>query len=184
VQANEDIKDLRHDGNLELLLDVGLGEIPQRCAASWTAIFAWTGANYTNVSGQFKDFYRDRLESLKKIIPALKPVPVPNGFALSDKECLEAEAAAIPRFLGTSSDAGIDQAIRLATSKDRLERQFGTVLLIQIGTPEARKYLEKLANDSDYGVATDAKDALSKSTTDKMKFGPDSFEHLGSTSGS
>jgi hypothetical protein len=176
------IKDLRHDSNLEFLLHAGLGEIPQRCAADWTAIFAWTGDNYTDVSAQFKDFYRERLESLKKIIPALQPTPGPNGYTLSEKECLEAEAAAIERFVGVSRDAGVDQAVRLATSKDNSERDFATELLGEIGTPQARKYLETLAKDSDNNVATHAKYSLSRSTNGPMKIMADSFQRIGSLS--
>ncbi len=155
ISAN--IKDLRHDGNLQFLVHAGLGVISQRCIADWTAVFAWTGDKYTNVSTEFKEFYRERLESLKKTIPALQPVQGPYGYALSDKECLEAEAAAIQRLVEVSPDAGIDQAVRLATSKDSSERDFATELLGEIGTHEARKYQETLAKDSDTNVATDAK---------------------------
>ncbi|HYB90622.1 MAG TPA: hypothetical protein VEC38_06220 [Candidatus Binataceae bacterium] len=167
------IRDLNHDGHLEILLSYGLGSLEQRCAANWTAIYAWTGNGYTNVSDQFKDFYRQRLDLVKRIIPTLGPIPNQEGYALSDKECLEAEASAITRFLGISADAGLDQAIRLTESKDRLEREFGTILLIQIGTPETRKLLEKLVNDPDYGVAMYAKNGLT--IPRKMKFAPPSF---------
>lgn len=55
VSAN--LKDLRHDGNLEFLLYNPLGEIKDRCAAGFPAIYAWAGGGYTNVSQRFKDFY-------------------------------------------------------------------------------------------------------------------------------
>src|SRR5207248_9684888 len=55
------ISDLGHDRKLEFLPDSGLGSIPQRCSANWTAVYAWTGTNYTNVSHNFKDLYRQRL---------------------------------------------------------------------------------------------------------------------------
>jgi len=171
--VSEQIRDLHHDGHLEILLDYGLAVFEQRCAANWTAIYAWTGSNYTNVSSDFKDFYRQRLDSLKKIIPALTGIPDRNGYEDSDKECLEAEAAAIERFLGTSPDAGIDQALRLTQSEDRLARQFGTILLINIGTPKAREQLEKLSRDPDYGTSTYAKNGLSMPL--KFKFAPASF---------
>lgn len=174
------IKDLRHDGNLQFAYDYGLTVFPQQCVANWTTIFAWTGSNYTNVSDRFKEFYRERLKLLSKVIPALQPISGPSGYSLRDKECLEAEAAAIKRFLGMSTDAGMDQAIRLAASPERLARQFGTVLLIQIGTPEARKYLEKLAGDSDYGVARYARDALAFKSEPARTFGPPAFVPAGS----
>lgn len=166
--VSEQIRDLRHDGHLEILLDYGLAEFPQRCAANWTAIYAWTGSNYTNVSSDFKDFYHQRLDSLKK-----RADPHRNGYEDSDNECLAAEASAIERFLGTSPDAGIDQALRLTQSEDRLARQFGTILLIHIGTPNAREQLEKLTRDPDYGVSSYAKRGLSKPA--KFRFAPASF---------
>ena len=171
--VSEQIRDLHHDGHLEILLDYGLAVFEQRCAANWTAIYAWTGSNYTNVSSDFKDFYRQRLDSLKKTIPALTGIADRNGYEDSDKECLEAEAAAIERFLGTSPNAGIERALRLTQSEDRLARQFGTVLLIQIGTPKAREQLEKLSRDPDYGVSTEAKNGLSMPVN--FKFAPPSF---------
>jgi hypothetical protein len=167
------IQDLRHDGHLEILLPYGLATFPQTCAANWTAIYAWTGVNYTNVSDQFRDFYQRRLDQLDRIIPALGPASDQNGYSLSDKECLESEASAIKRFLGVSPDAGIEQAIRLANSKDRLAREFGTVLLIKIGTASAREQLQKLTNDPDWAVKTYATNGLSMPV--KFKFAPASF---------
>jgi len=79
-----------------------------------------TGSNYLDVSEHFKGFYRKRLEFLRKTIPTLQPVVGATGYVLRDKECLEAEAAAIERFLSGSSDIGLDQAIRLAVSKAAL----------------------------------------------------------------
>jgi len=167
------IQDLRHDGHFEILLPYGLATFPQTCAANWTAIYAWTGVNYTNVSDQFKDFYRRRLDQLDQIISALRLTPDQNGYSLRDKECLEAEASAIKRFLGVSPDAGLEQAIRLSNSKDSLAREFGTVLLIKIGTTSAREQLQKLTNDPDWAVRTEAKNGLSKPVT--FEFAPASF---------
>ena len=172
------IRDLHHDGHLEFLLDASLGVLPQRCAATWTAIYAWTGDNYTNVSSQFKDFYAQKLDSLKKEIPALQQVPGPYGFQLSDKECLEAEASAIERFLGVSPDAGLDQAIRLAGSDSTDERHFAAELLGAIGTPKARDYLEKLSQDPNPGVVLDAKYSLGRIGKGPMKLVADAFKHV------
>jgi len=117
--VSADIRDLRHDGNLEFLLHDSLGSIPHGCTADWTEIYAWTGANYANVSDRFRDFYRQSLEAVNKIIPVLQPIRGANGYALSDKECLEAETAGLKRFLGISSDAGIDQAARRDQQRSR-----------------------------------------------------------------
>ncbi len=167
------IQDLRHDGHLEILLPYGLATFQQTCAANWTSIYAWTGVNYTNVSDQFRDFYQRRLDQLDQIISALGPTEDKSGYSLSDEECLEAEASAIKRFLGVSPDAGIEQAIRLSNSKDRLAREFGVVLLIKIGTASAREQLQRLSNDADWAVRTEAKNGLSMPV--KFKFAPASF---------
>jgi hypothetical protein len=172
------IRDLHHDGHLEFVLDATLGVLPpQQCAASWTAIYAWTDDNYTNVSSQFKDFYAQKLDSLRKIIPALQAVPGPNGFQLRDKECLEAEASAIERYLGVSPDSGLDQAIRLAGSKSPDDRQFATELLGAIGSPKARDYLEKLSQDPNPEVMVFAKYCLERTGKGPSKLVADAFKH-------
>lgn len=174
TDAASAIQDLHHDGHLEILLPYGLATFPQTCAANWTAIYTWTGVNYTNVSNQFRDFYQRRLDQLDGIIPALGPAQDQNGYSLSDKECLEAEASAIKRFLGVSPDAGVEQAIRLSNSKDRLAREFGAVLLINIGTASAREQLQQMTNDADWAVRTCAKNGLSMPV--RFKFAPASFQ--------
>lgn len=78
---------------------------------------------------------------------------------------MEAEAAAFKRFLGISPDAGIDQAVRLATSKDPAEREFAAELLYGIGTAKAREYLAKLATDQDKSVSAQAGRALAGSAS-------------------
>ncbi len=112
------IEDLQNDGKLEIRADRSLGEILGRCGAFFPVIYAWRGLAYADVSEQFKDFYRGELNSLEKALAGLQPDLGPHGESLGPKECLAAEAAAIQRFLGLSPEAGSDQAIRLANSKD------------------------------------------------------------------
>ena len=172
------IKDLRHDGHLEFLLLDDLGEIKLKCAANWTAIYAWTGGGYTNVSEQFKDFYRQRLDTINKLIPKLQECCVTEGPSLNDKECLDAEAAKIQRFLGVSPEAGLDQAMRLAKSKDPGEREFAASLLGQIATPTAKKFLETLAKDSAGNVAYIAKYCLAAVAKGGISDAPADFRLL------
>ncbi len=173
------IKDLKHDGNVEFLLETGLGSLTDRCSAKWTSIYAWERDNYRNVSDRFPQYYRDRLGSLKKVL-SRPSSPDSAGRSTGDMECLEAELGAIQRFLGISGTAGLDQALRLANSKDTAERDFATQLLGEIGTPEARRSLERLAADSEKAVSEDAKYALSKSAKGPIPVAPDSFQSLGS----
>jgi hypothetical protein len=172
------LEDLRHDGKMEFLLGDGLGDIQNKCGASWTAIYAWTGGGYTKVNDKFKDFYRLRLDTINKLIPTLQPCCASDGPNLNDKECLEAEAARIQRFLGVSPDAGIDQAIRLANSKDPNEREFAASLLGQIATPTAKEHLETLAKDSSANVANSAKYSLAAVAKGGITGAPDRLEPL------
>ena len=174
-----DVRDLGHDGHREFLLRSSLGSVDGQCSADWTAIYAWTGTNYGNVSDQFKDFYRKRLDSINSVIPALQEIPGSSGYALRDKECLEAEAAAIQRFLGGSPEAGLEQAIRLAQSSNVAERAFAPELLGEIGTAKAREELMRLAKDPNYVVAMYAKYSLEKSANGPMKIVEDSFIRSG-----
>ncbi|MFZ0660662.1 MAG: hypothetical protein WAM05_18220 [Candidatus Binataceae bacterium] len=150
------IQDLRHNGNLEFILDDPLGSYGNQCIATWPVIYAWTGSGYTNVSDRYPDFYRRKLDSLNNAISVRRPSDYQR-----DEECLLAEAAKIQRFLGTSPEAGLDQAIHFATSSDSDDRYFAEDLLGHIGTPKAQKYLAALAKVSDTGVAYMAKAYLS-----------------------
>ena len=178
VAAN--IKDLRHNGDSEILIDNILGSLQSRCDANWTAIYAWTGSNYTNVSDEFDDFYRQQLDSLNKKIAALHSIPVYGGGFVEpdDEECLLAEAAKIQRFLGVSPEAGLDQAIRLAASKNWTDRLFAASILSEIDTPKAREYLKVLAKDSDGSVATTAKACLSALAKGRVSDVASAFQHL------
>jgi hypothetical protein len=76
------------------------------------------------------------------------------------RDCLKAEAAKTERFLGTSSDAGMTDAIKWSESEDPLTRDFAASVFNDIGTPEAINHLRTLAADSDRSVAAGAKDSL------------------------
>ena len=162
-------------------LDDTIGSLGVQCAVNLPAIYAWTGSNYANVSARFKDFYRQRLDSVNKEIPALEPLRGPDGasYVRPEKECLQAEAAAIQRFLGISPEAGLDQAIRLANNNSNNTEYllFAVNLLGNIGTPKARKYLETLAQNPDGRVAYMAKIYLSPAPKGSVPQ-PDEFERL------
>lgn len=156
------LKELRKAGKCEFLIENTLGVLTGRCAAGWTAIYAWTGANYTNVSDQFKDFYRQRLSSITKTMATLGTEPGPDGYSRRDEPCLAAEAAMIQRFLGTSADAGMDQMATLANSKDPFEREFAADILGSFGDAKAHEYLEKLSEDPNKVVKLYAQNSLSR----------------------
>jgi hypothetical protein len=178
--VSDKIKDLHRDGKQEFLLSNQFGEIKDQCRGNWTAIFAWTGGGYTNVSDSFKNFYRQQLDSLNQKISALHPIPLYGGGVSEprDKECLLAEAAKLQRYLGISPEAGLDQAIQLANSEDPAKRHFAVEILGAIGTPGARNYLEILARDSDSGVRLAAKFYRSVLSKGRVEAAPNTFVHL------
>ncbi len=71
------------------------GRLQLTCDAEWPLIFAWTGNGYSEVSDQYKDYYRKYLKSLETQIAAYSsesglaaaqtanPAPTRRGFELS-----------------------------------------------------------------------------------------------------
>jgi hypothetical protein len=163
------IKDIRHNGNSQLVVDEDftIFQGVAQCAASWPVIYAWSGGKYANVSAQFRDFYQQKLASLVDEIPKLPsggPGSNPGAQGYEEqarKECMEAGAAKIRRFLGMSKDSGIDKAIEWSKDSNPAKRVFAAEILADIDTPKARKYLEALTKDSNKEVAGLAREALS-----------------------
>jgi hypothetical protein len=89
--------------------------------------------------------------------PRPMDTPPPDSEGLN---CTKAEAAKIQRFLGISRDAGMSDAIKLASSDDPKDREFAADMLADIGTPDAIEYLRTLSHDTNSGVATSGKFAL------------------------
>lgn len=137
------IQDLKHDGNLEVIISQLFTSMFKQCFARLPAVYASSGRGYPNVSDRFKDFYRGQLDALNKLIPNLPPTGA--SYDQRDKECLQAEAAKIERVLG-SPNAGIDTAIASTQSKDPIKILFGIYDLVDINTPEAHEYLDTLSN--------------------------------------
>ena len=117
--------------------------IIKQCIASWPAIYASSGGGYPNVSDRFKDFYRDQLDALNKLIPNLPPTGA--SYDQRDKECLQAEVAKIERVLG-SPNAGIDTAIASTQSKDPIKILFGIYDLRTSILRRPIEYLNTLSN--------------------------------------
>jgi len=167
---SDTIRDIRRNGDLQLAIDSDftMDQGVAQCAASWPVIYAWAGGDYTNVSAQFREFYQQKLASLLVEIPRLPsggPGSSPGSQGYGEqarRECLEAETAKIRRFLGISRDSGLKEAIEFAKDGNSAKRIFGAEILADIGTPEARKYLEALTKDSDRSVALLAGGSLSR----------------------
>lgn len=72
------VLDINHDGRHELVLwgelaPVATGLFNRNglgCDAKWPLVFAWTGNGYSEVSDQYKDYYRNYLKSLEAQVAA------------------------------------------------------------------------------------------------------------------
>jgi hypothetical protein len=78
----EGIKDINGDGRYEVVVGRSFASIGRdHCAAIWPVIYAWNGSGYADVSGQFKGFYRQRLQDLTgQLAPSPTPTAVPRQF--------------------------------------------------------------------------------------------------------
>lgn len=115
-------------------------------------------------------------DSVNIIAPAgphflMPPPPQAPEAAAPDSsglDCTKAEAAKIERFIGTSRDAGMSDAIKWKNSDNPNDREFAVEMLGEIGTPEALEYLRTLSHDPVKIVAMSAKSAL-------VNHGPDVY---------
>lgn len=113
----------------------------------------------TNTSGQSPE---NRLEPSGPRYSIIPPSAEPEYTApdSSGLSCIKAEAAKIARFVGSSPDAGMAEAISLKNSGDPEDRGFAAWVLADIGTPEAVTDIHELLQDSDPHVKADAQFAL------------------------
>jgi hypothetical protein len=189
LNANKDLNGDGHN-ELIVDAGLAGGGGADHCIATWPVVYAWNGSGYADVSREFKNYYRKTLSDLQRQIIPLPPIarpeqaqtietappggsgkffpgrsveppqPVPARTPDSGLDCVKAEAAKIQRFLGTSHDAGMGDALKWANSTNARDRIFATFILGDIGTPEAKRYLKTLRNDADRNVAMSAKDFL------------------------
>ena len=70
----DSIRDINHDGNLELVLWGPLAPSEtQGRGCEWPLVFAWTGFGYSEVSSEYKNYYEHYLDSLRKKLAAASP---------------------------------------------------------------------------------------------------------------
>jgi hypothetical protein len=157
------IRDLRGDGKLELIVDHDLTSyLPsQGCVATWPVIYRREGNDYVNASVDFKEFYRQTIESLNQRIAAMSSGG-PASAGAGDLDCLEMELAKCQRLLGAPPDAGLKDAIEWSRSTDPIRRRRAVDVLGDIGSPEAIRYLRMLATDPNRDVVNYAQLALSR----------------------
>jgi hypothetical protein len=155
--SRAEIRDIDGNGTLQLIADVDftIWAGSNHCQARWPMIYAWTGNGYTDVSNKYRHFYEQKLGSLKERIATSSP----NRERHILDQCDQAEAGKIARFLG-SPDAGMSDAIQWVNSDNRAARFFAAEVLFDIGTSNAKVYLQTLSHDSDPGVAEFASHAL------------------------
>lgn len=110
---------------------------------------------------------------------------MPVALQLTDEEIgkesdWKIEAAKIERFLGISPDAGIDFAIKLASSDVWQDRMLAAKILGDIPTEKARDYLRTLSQDSEAYVVAAARRALPFRPAARLDVRKVSFKELNS----
>jgi hypothetical protein len=90
----DDIEDIDGDGRHELVVDRSFASIGRdHCTATWPVIYAWNGSGYADVSGQFKDFYRHRLQELtRQLAPSPTRTPVAEQPYMVEGQPLDGRA--------------------------------------------------------------------------------------------
>ena len=139
VYGNDNVSDVLSDIDGKTYLTLHNYQVGDECSTGYTKIYAWDGSNYSNQSDQprFKPYYEQEIEMLKKKVPDDNP------------ECNNRSIAMIQRdLLGAPPNTGLDDAIKLAKSRDPRGRVFATYLLADIGTAETKPYLRALIERS------------------------------------
>jgi hypothetical protein len=98
MSSYESIEEINGDGNHELVVNriFDSGGI-DHCTATWPVIYAWTGNNYSDVSRDYKGYYKQQLASLQKQIAA----------AEAQKELAEEGSSAENAGLTASADSEV-----------------------------------------------------------------------------
>jgi len=163
ADATRMVRDLEHNGRLELVFDQSDWE-QNHCAPHWPVIYAWTGADYEDVSPRFKRFYAEKLAEVRRTLFAMEaakksgPAGSVASVKIDDEDCVKAEAGKIERLMGASPDAGLKDAIKWSRSQDTDQRQFAVDILHDIATPKAFARLHSMMSDPDESVANRAEE--------------------------
>jgi len=154
------VRDLRKDGKYELVVpfDLSMYEGANSCMATWGRIYVLQSDNLVDKSSEFKNYYKDQLDSLNAEMPKAKADDVDQHS--DSATCLQMEIDKIARFLGTSPNAGRDQAMDWVKSGDQYLRRKGFDVLADIGDQQSIEVLQRYAKDSDPMIADEAKRAL------------------------
>jgi hypothetical protein len=142
--------DLDHTGVYELIVQNDLaayvtGGVGYFCL--WPVIYKWNGSGYVEASGQFKNYYQQRLQTAQQELARIAANhALPACYTT-------AEGAKTKRFLGLDPSAGLDDAMKCTESAKVADRELGLWLLSDIGTPPALAQIQILARDSDKKIS-------------------------------
>lgn len=158
--------DLRHDGNLELMVPTEASEYEgaNSCIANWTRVLTLDHGKLADQSRNFTGFYRATLDSLMKELPSARAEDEGNGH--DSAICMQMEANRIERFLGTDSTAGEDSAMEWVKSSNEFLRRKGVIVLSEIGDKKSNAVLRELTQDSDEVISMIAKQSLGEAVSE------------------
>lgn len=159
--VNDVARDLNKNGNNELVIPSGLSEYAgARCTGAWDRIYSLQSGALVDRSAAFRDFYRERLVSLRADMQQVQ-AKKPHDYYDADRAiCLQMESDKIKRFLGILPNAGESKAIVWIKSGDDYLRSKGFAVLADIGDQQSIADIKQFADDSDPAIAEDAKSAL------------------------
>jgi hypothetical protein len=129
-----------------------------KCMATWSQVYAVQAGALVDRSAAFKEFYKDRLDSLNADMEQAGKNDDDNRTI-----CSQMEADKIARYLDISPNAGEDKAIGWISSADTSLRLKGVVVLADIGDKRSIATLKQFSEDPDTIVADAAKRALDTS---------------------
>jgi len=170
---NRDIKDINGDGNLEVLTKEILAE--STCHAEcveWPEVYKWDGRRYVEASEDFPEYYKKIIENLDARLKQLSEIDL-EELAMSDKRTKEELAewqqfriadTQVARFkakqLLGEGKAGFNHAVQWSSSMEYQLRRNAVTVFAGIMDSKSKRYLEKLATDSESTVARSAATAL------------------------
>lgn len=115
------LEDIDGSGSLELIADVDLTSYQgaSRCVATWPVIYAWTGSGYTDVSNQYRGYYEQYLESLKKKIAQISSA-TEQAQATTTNQTGESEPTSIRHFKAASRNGTTSITIKLPPPEESI----------------------------------------------------------------
>ncbi len=153
------LSDMNHDGLLELIVPIGIGNHCTACASPiWPSVMKWEGGRYVEADQCFKGFYRDIvLPGIERRIAALERQGWPKGEFFDDLAAQQVLKDKLERFLGIDPRAGFERAVEWAHDQRLEPRPYALDEFGDIPGEESSRYLLAMAEDKKSPDSFDAR---------------------------